>query len=288
MKIYFRILVIFIILIMSLSSSSSFAKTKLTQEDARRALARLHISLDEQSYYNAIYNNDTAIVELFLLSGVNPNTIFSFRDKGMSPLILAAYNNSNEMIKLLIENGADINYMYPLHENEERTALFFSIERLNYDICKLLLEKGSRTYFINANNINKSTELLDKMIAKNEYISPTGEKIVKMDEQAKKNALKILELLKKFSDNDLMSLTGKVFKGTKGWTFEPEDKVSKTEGYRLGEKLPDALVEILEQANNQNALVTIIAEPDEGGYMYINKIKFNDKVYPVPNYRGSK
>jgi hypothetical protein len=288
MKIYLNSMVALIILIMSLSAPSSFGNTKLTPEDARRALARLHIPIDEQSYYNAIDNNDTAIVELFLQSGMSPNTIFSSMRNGITPLISAVYSNSNETAKLLIEYGADINYMYPIQDNEKRTALSIAIERLNYNMCKLLLEKGASTYFINNNNIYKSRDLMDKMIEKKEYISSTDERVAKLDEQAKNNALKISELLNKYADNDLITLTGKVSKGTKGWTFEPEDKISKTGGYGLGEKLPDMLENILEQAKSQNAMVTITAQPEKEGYMHINKIKLNDKVYLIPNYRASK
>jgi hypothetical protein len=274
------------ILIIAIISCNAFGKSELSQADARKALERLSIPIDQTSFYNAIANNDKVIVGLFLMSGMSPNTLFKVKDNAVTPLILASYNNHIEMIKLLIEKGADINYMCVLKPNEERTALYYAIQKLNYDICKLLLEKGSHTYFINNGKIYKGKELLDKMIAKKEFVSKNG-KPSPMDEQAKEKAGKILELLKKYSDNDLITLTGKISLGTQGWNFEPEDQSSKAEGYRLGEKLPGRLKEILEQAKNQNAPVTIIGEPDRAGYFYIDKIKLKEKQYSIPNYRGN-
>jgi hypothetical protein len=288
MKIFNLSILIIIIFIISLTSLSSFSNTQIMREDARNSLARLHIQFDEQSFYSAIDNNDIAIVDLFLVAGMSPNTIFSFIDKGVTPLIMASYNNNEEIIKILLEKGADINYMYPIKDNEKRTALYYSIENLYYENCKLLLEKGARTYFIHNNRTYKGKDLLDKMIAKKEYVSSMDGKPIRMDEQAIKRALKISGLLKEYSNNDLMTLTGKVLSGPTGWTFEPGDKVPKTVEYKLGAQLPDILKKILEQARNQNVNVTIIGEPDQGGFFYIDKIRIDEKFHTVPNYRGGK
>jgi ankyrin repeat protein len=282
---YSIILINTLLVIMTLSFNV-FGNTELTQEKAKHALERLYIPYDEPTFYKAIYNNDKVITNLFLLSGMSPNFKFSVM-KEITPLILASYRNNVELVKLLIEKGADINYMYPIEQNNERTALYYSIQKLNYEICKLLLEKGAHTYYINNNKIYKGKELLERMITKNQYASAQDDKSAQMDKPAKEKALKILELLKQYSDNDLITLTGKVFMGPKGWTFEPADKASQPEGYRLGDKLPDMLKKILEQAKDQNTQVTLIGEPDRAGYFYINKIKLNEKLHTVPNYHGS-
>jgi hypothetical protein len=287
MKNHCSSIVIVALLTIAFISGNTFGKTELSQEDARKALEKLNIPDDKISFFNAITNNDTVIVDLFLLSGMSPDTLITVKDSAITPLILASYNNNIEMVKLLINKKADINYMCVIKQNEERTALYYAMQKLNYEICKLLIEKGAHTYFIHDGKIYKGKEMLEKMIAKKEYVSIDG-KPLPMDAQARGKAVKILELLKKYSDNDLITLTGKVSMTPKGWTFEQGDQPQKTEGYKLGEKLPDMLKEILEQAKNQNAPVTIIGEPDRKGYIYINKIRFNDKQYSVPNYRGGK
>jgi ankyrin repeat protein len=282
------IICIIIISILFLTPLSSFCSTPITKEDAIKALAILHINFDEESFYNAIYNNDVAIVDLFFLAGMSPNTIFTFRDKGKTPLITAIYNNHNDMVKLIIEKGADVNHLYHIKENEERSALYFSIANLNYENSKLLLEKGANTYFIHNNQIYNGKSLLDMMMAKKEYASSGDGKLIPMDAQARATAVKILELLKDHADNDLVTLTGKVSLGPKGWTFEPRDQVSKAEEYGLGADLPEMLKKILEQAKNQNTLVAITGELYGNNYIYITKIKHDEKLYSIPHYPRHK
>jgi hypothetical protein len=287
-KHFFNHRFIIIILIIFLIPLSSFGDTRLTKEDAIKALAKLHIQFDEQSFYNAIYNNDIAIVELFLLSGMSPNIIFSVMDKGNTPLIMASYNNYSEMIKLLIEKGANINYVYLIKEHEKRSALYFSIGNLNYEICKLLLEKGANTYFMHNNQIYKGKSLLDIMMTKKEYASSVDGKLIPMDQHARATALKIMGLLKDHADNDLLTLTGKVHPGPEGWIFEPSDKVSNNAGYGLGKDFPEMVKTVLEQAKNQNDVVTITGELYGDNRLHITKIKNDEKLYAVPNYPRGK
>ena len=276
------------ILIILVSPVNLFAKAELSQAEAKEALETLYISFNELSFFDAVYNNDTIIANLFLLAGMNQNIVFTFKNKGMTPLILATYLNHDNMVELLIKKGADVNHMYFIKPNEERTALYYSIEYLNYHICKLLLEKGAYTYVISKNRVYKGKELVEKMLAKREYLSPSTEKPISMDEQAKQTALNILELLKKYSQNDLITLTGKIQGGQGGWTFEPEEKVSETEEYRLGGNLPGNLKKLLEEAKNHHAEVAITGEIDNEGNMYVTKIKMNGKLYNIPHYRSDK
>jgi hypothetical protein len=185
-------------LIILLTCGSSLGNNKLSIEDARKALARLHISYDEASFYEAVSNDDIAIVDLFLLSGMDPNTIFSIKDENVTPLIVASYNNNIDLVKLLLARGADSNYQFIIKANEAANALYYSIAYLNYAICKLLLEHSSRSpLFIK--NISKGNELLTKMLHDKKYISPLTKEPSTMDDKAQEKAQKILELLKKFS-----------------------------------------------------------------------------------------
>jgi hypothetical protein len=275
-----------IILIIAIISANALGKSELNQEEARKALKRLSIPMDKITFYNAVSNNDEVITSLFLLAGMSPNTLIPVGDSAVTPLILSSYNDNIKMVKLFIDKGADINYMCTLKPNEERTALYYAIQKLNYDVCKLLLEKGAHTYFINHGKIYTGKELLEKMIAKKEYVSSKSGTQVPMDKPAHEKALQLLDLLKKYPNNDLITLTGKVSTGPKGWVFVPGDQSPQAEGYRLGEKFPDVLRGILEQAKNQNVPVTISGELDREGYIYINKINLNEKQYSIPNYRA--
>jgi ankyrin repeat protein len=288
MMIYHRIIIIITTLIALLMPLGAFGKTELSPEEARKALERLSIEYNEMRFYDAIYNNDTVIAKLFLLSGMSPNTVFSLRDKGATPLIIASYKNNKEMSKLLIEKGANVNYRLFLKQNEELTALYYAIANLNYEICKILLQNGAHTYIINRNNYVKLNKILDKMLERKEYISSIDGKPVHMDEQAKEKAIQILELLKKYPDNDLITLTGRGVKSSNGWTFEIVDETTKTKLYKLRENLPDMIEKILEQAKNQNANFTIVGEFSGDGFIDIAKINFEGKLYSVRNNHSEK
>lgn len=71
---------------------------------------------------------------------------------GFSPLIIACYNNNNEVAKALIESGADIN-----GTSKMGTPLMAAVVKNNLEIVKLLLEKKAN---INAADDNGITALI--------------------------------------------------------------------------------------------------------------------------------
>lgn len=93
-----------------------------------------------------IFNNDIVIkaVEFgyeamfrFLLSqGMSPNTL----DKEFSPLWRVAYLGRRDLVMILLENGAEIDFV-DFYNND--TALSIAISKRHYDIAELLIKQGA-------------------------------------------------------------------------------------------------------------------------------------------------
>lgn len=77
--------------------------------------------------------NSTEMVELLLKHKADPNSNSKLR----SPLMSACSNGNGEMVKLLVENGADVN----LSDGDKDTPLMYSIDDI--EIFKYLLKKGA-------------------------------------------------------------------------------------------------------------------------------------------------
>ena len=103
----------------------------------------------------AVYNGHTSIVD-FLIKHVNENEFFNFNKfidaddiSGNTSLHLAVYNNSIEIIKILIENGANvnvldniINFNLVLDNKTIASQIADLKENKNYDkLAKYLIEK---------------------------------------------------------------------------------------------------------------------------------------------------
>ena len=67
---------------------------------------------------------------------VNPNAFNTVNEDGFSPLILACYKGNNEVAKLLIENGCDIN-----GNSKMGTPLMACVVKGNNEIAKFLIKK---------------------------------------------------------------------------------------------------------------------------------------------------
>jgi len=202
-----------IILIIAIVIIASCGKSELTPEDARKELAKLNIQYNEASYYDAIINNDKLVVELLLKTGMSPNIVFSKKDIGATPIILATYNNDTELVKLFIANGADINYKYSLDQKDEVTPLYFSILNLNYENCKLLIDKGA-TLDITGEGLT-ANQLLERMIRNKKYYPAAGPKL--MDKKMEEKAKNIYELFENQDYNENMKLIN--IKGIDGFKF---------------------------------------------------------------------
>ncbi|WP_339043682.1 ankyrin repeat domain-containing protein [Spiroplasma endosymbiont of Apeira syringaria] len=99
--------------------------------------------------YYAVNNNNIEIVKLLLENDADINE----QDiNGCAPLHWAIECNNIEIVKLLLENDADIN----AQEKSLATPLHLSIYTNNFDMIKLLLEKGAD---LNIKDIGEFTTL---------------------------------------------------------------------------------------------------------------------------------
>lgn len=91
---------------------------------------------EETLLYFATGEKNIVIVQYLLNIGMKND----INDINFPPLILATNYNDKDMVKLLLDNGANIN----LKDNFGNTALTNSIYYANYEITKLLLEYDIR------------------------------------------------------------------------------------------------------------------------------------------------
>ena len=90
---------------------------------------------------------------------VNPNAFNTVNEDGFSPLILACYKGNNEVAKLLIENGCDIN-----GNSKMGTPLMAAVVKGNIEAAKLLLQKNADP---NNSDKNGTTALMYATSVKN-------------------------------------------------------------------------------------------------------------------------
>ncbi len=83
---------------------------------------------------------------------INADTVNGSNDRGYTPLILASYYGRSEMVKLLIENGADVNF-----KSSQGTALCGVAYKGDITITKLLLKHGA---IVNTQDNNGTSPLL--------------------------------------------------------------------------------------------------------------------------------
>lgn len=82
----------------------------------------------------------------------NPKAFNVVNDDGYSPLTLACYRGNNEVAKLLIETGSDINGI-----SKMGTPLMACIVKGNNEIAKLLIDKKAD---VNVSDANGTTALI--------------------------------------------------------------------------------------------------------------------------------
>ncbi len=97
--------------------------------------------------------------EIEQLYSQNKNCINEINENGFSPLILACYKGNSEIAKFLIEKKSNIDYV-----SDEGTALMAAIVRRKNELVKLLLENGANP---NLSNLQKTTALMYAVQFKN-------------------------------------------------------------------------------------------------------------------------
>jgi hypothetical protein len=103
------------------------------------------------------------VTELGALLKVNPKEVNAVNADGYSPLILACYRSNNEVAKMLIDNGADINYQSGLG-----TPLMSCAVKGNNEIAKILIERKAN---IDAKDANGITAILYATMFKNHELA---------------------------------------------------------------------------------------------------------------------
>lgn len=99
------------------------------------------------------------VEELKLVLQQNPNEINNVNKDGYSPLILACYRENNEVAKLLIEKGANINFKSGLG-----TPLMACSAKGNLVMAKILIEKKAD---INSTDENGMSAIMYCVMFKN-------------------------------------------------------------------------------------------------------------------------
>lgn len=105
--------------------------------------------------------NDLTSVESLLKLGVTPNLWRGGDEK--TPLILASQHGYENIVKMLLDAGADVNEK----DIDDRTALILTSRPGNENIVKMLLAAGAD---VNAENKNKSSALLEAVGFRSENI----------------------------------------------------------------------------------------------------------------------
>jgi ankyrin repeat protein len=139
-------LLLLMLLILSLSACADPAK------EAQAKLDSMKLPYSGDSFIYKAAMGDAAAVQLFLTAGMDPNVK---DNQGHTPLIAAAGAGRSEVVKLLLDKGADLNY-----QNQERiitkgrkhprkktkfggTPLMHAVKGGHTKVVGLLLAKGA-------------------------------------------------------------------------------------------------------------------------------------------------
>ncbi|KAL0967559.1 hypothetical protein UPYG_G00253780 [Umbra pygmaea] len=117
----------------------------------QKGLLPLHIAAHRGTDGKALltydsYNYDKSVKIVSML--INATSKSRVRRSGISPLHLAAERNREEVLKVLIEAGYDVNAMLSqerskMYEDHRRTTLYFAVANGNVDTTTMLLKAGA-------------------------------------------------------------------------------------------------------------------------------------------------
>lgn len=140
-------------------------------EEARIKLTQMNITYSEDSFFNKVQEGDVLAVKLFLQAGMDPNLKNKF---GLTPLIVAARAGRLKVLKLLVDNGADLH----IKLENGNDALDLATDRGHKDVEQFLIKKGlTPTYDINA--MFKQIELFNEY--KRKGIDPPANDVIQFN-----------------------------------------------------------------------------------------------------------
>ena len=143
----YRILFAFFLTVVLLLGTSGL---EARAGDARIKLEKKGIPYNESSFTECAKKGDIEAVKLFLDEGIDINAV---NKKGQTALIRAAEYQRKEVVTLLLEKGADVEF---IGERHARTALMEAAGTGNNSIIKQLVEKGAN---VNAKDYENTTPL---------------------------------------------------------------------------------------------------------------------------------
>jgi ankyrin repeat protein len=108
-------------------------------EKAQEILAEQNIPYTVEACAEHIKDNDVSTVQLFLQAGMGPDTLLFIDGEEMLPLSYAAANNSMDVAKLLIREGAVVDKT----DESGRTALMIASKHNAIDMAQLLISNGA-------------------------------------------------------------------------------------------------------------------------------------------------
>lgn len=131
-KILLGLIFMFLLLSLKLAFSASDI-TKAGPIDPKKALSK-----DEYGLYKATYLGRTSKIKKLIQDGVNINV--KSPNSKRTPLHIAASRGKAEIVKTLIDNGADMN----ASDNDGKTPLYMAIESKKDSVINYLLSKGAK------------------------------------------------------------------------------------------------------------------------------------------------
>lgn len=93
----------------------------------------------EDSLYQAVVNNDTTAIKDFVKKGADVNFVKQQGWVKVNLLITAVNKKNVDAVKVLLQNGANINW----EDGFNTTALMYAASSGNLQIVKLLLDNGA-------------------------------------------------------------------------------------------------------------------------------------------------
>ncbi len=104
------------------------------QDTAREILRRMKVRVDVPTLFEKVENGDAKVTRLLLQAGIPPNSELNL---GITPLMVAAEKGHEAVVKVLVEEGADLNLKDQVFG---KTALMRAVEKGNVGAAKALIQ----------------------------------------------------------------------------------------------------------------------------------------------------
>jgi len=130
-----------------------------SRENAQKKLGDMKIPYTAEAFIYKAATGDVAAVQLFLTAGMDPNVR---NNQGVTPLIAASGAGRGEVVKLLLDKGADLEAQSPervIKKGKKHprkiikfggTPLMHAVRGGHGDIVRLLLDKGANFNTVDA------------------------------------------------------------------------------------------------------------------------------------------